>query len=108
MGTPLPPELSADKPHLLNGDFDEHPAHQVTITQPFYLGLYQVTNIEYEYFAPDHRSIRGKLGFSNDDDEAVVFVDWHQATAFCRWLAEKENIPYRLPTEAEWEYACRA
>ena len=106
--TPLPPELSADKPHLLNGDFDEHPAHQVTITQPFYLGLYQVTNIEYEYFAPDHRSIRGKLGFSNDDDEAVVFVDWHQATAFCRWLTEKENIPYRLPTEAEWEYACRA
>ena len=59
--TPLLPELSEDKPHLLNGDFDEHPAHQVTITQPFYLGLYQVTNIEYECFDLDHRSIRGKL-----------------------------------------------
>jgi formylglycine-generating enzyme required for sulfatase activity len=42
------------------------------------------------------------------DNEPVVQVSWNDAMAFCRWLSEKEGVIYRLPTEAEWEYACRA
>ena len=103
---PMTTKLAVYK-HLLNGDFDEGPRHNVTLTTPFQMATCQVTNRQYEEFDPDHRSFRGRLGFSKDDDEAVVYVSWHDASAFCRWLSEKEGLPYRLPTEAEWEYACR-
>jgi formylglycine-generating enzyme len=89
-------------------DYDESPAHKVRIIQPFYLGATEVTNAQYEQFDPDHKQLRGKDGVSTADDEPVTFVTWHQAVAFCAWLSKKEGKPYRLPTEAEWEYACRA
>lgn len=90
------------------GDFDERPVHKVAISRPFLMGATEVTNAQYERFDPGHKRLRGKLGFSKEDDEAVVFVSWRDAVRFCRWLSEKEGKPYRLPTEAEWEYACRA
>ncbi len=90
------------------GAWDERPQHEVTITRPLLVAATEVTNAQYEQFCPEHRQLRGKLGFSAADDEAVVFVSWHEAVAFCQWLSDREGRPYRLPTEAEWEYVCRA
>ncbi len=89
-------------------DWDEAPAHPVKITRPFHLSVCEVTNAEYERFDPAHKKYRGKDGVSSADDEPVVFVTWQQAVDFCAWLTKQEGKPYRLPTEAEWEYACRA
>jgi len=93
---------------LANGDYDEKPVHTVKITRPFYMGRFEVTNKQYELFDPSHKKLRGKAGLSKEDNEAVIFVSWYDAVAFCQWLSDKDGLPYRLPTEAEWEYACRA
>ena len=107
--TPLPLELTNMRGTQAEGDFDEKPNHKVTITKPFYIGVFEVTNKQYELFDPRHKILRGKdAGLSEEDDEAVINVNWYEAAAFCRWLADREGLPYRLPTEAEWEYACRA
>ena len=86
-------------------DWDEAPLRQVKITHPFLMGTTEVTNAQYEQFDPKHR--RASKTDSADDD-AVVHVSWDDANAFCQWLSTKEGKHYRLPTEAEWEYACRA
>jgi len=106
---PLPPEVFiSGLDFTREGDFDEKPVHTVTVTRAFYMGVCEVTNLQYELFDPAHKSLRGKEGLSNDDDEAVINVSCYDAQAFCRWLSDKEGLPYRLPSEAEWEYACRA
>jgi len=83
-------------------DFDEKPVHGVTISQAFHIGATEVTLAQYRQFKPKHSGARGA------DDDAVTDVSWHDAVAFCEWLSKKEGKTYRLPTEAEWEYACRA
>lgn len=92
----------------LGEDYDEKPLHKVVISQSFKMSRTEITNAQYEAFRPEHRQERGKNGISNEDDEAVTQVSYHDAVAFCAWLSEKEGKNYRLPTEAEWEYACRA
>ncbi|QDU25536.1 Serine/threonine-protein kinase pkn1 [Anatilimnocola aggregata] len=106
MGTSdLPPQSQAE---FDQRDYDESPAHQVTISRPFHLGATEVTNAQYEQFDPKHKTRRGLGNVSKADDEPVTYVTWQQTCDFCAWLTKKEGRPYRLPTEAEWEYACRA
>ncbi len=79
----------------------ESPCHQVSV-QPFYLGKYAVTQEQYQAVMGNHASrFKGK-------NLPVERVSWNQAVQFCQKLSRKTGKIYRLPSEAEWEYACRA
>lgn len=128
MGSPAPDTSETENEN-------ERPRHRVQITKPFYLGKYEVTVKEFRTFVEDtgykteaEATSRGGFhykpgdqrgmqspeytwrtpGFPQDDDHPVVQVTWNDAQAYCKWLSDRETVKYRLPTEAEWEYACRA
>jgi formylglycine-generating enzyme required for sulfatase activity len=67
--------------------------HKVRIPNSFYIGKYEVTERQFQ---------------GSDDDAPATSMSWSEAVGFCRGLTLKEGVPFRLPTEAEWEYACRA
>jgi formylglycine-generating enzyme required for sulfatase activity/serine/threonine protein kinase len=99
---------------------DEGPEHEVEITRPFYMGIYEVTQKQYQavmgrnpsWFSPTGEG-KKKVANLSTDEFPVEMVSWYEAVAFCNKLSalpEEERFGrwYRLPTEAEWEYACRA
>lgn len=90
-------------------DWRREPQHSVVISRPFYMASREVTNGVFRRFEPGHLS--GDVGGESldQDGQPVVNVPWSMAVRFCEWLSAKElGRRYRLPTEAEWEYACRA
>ncbi len=83
--------------------------HRVRLTKPYYLGAFEVTNQQYDLYDAEHKHHRPDYQLGHDsNNEPVEPITWREAQLFCRWLSAKEGRLYRLPTEAEWEYACRA
>jgi len=83
-------------------NIDEKPQHRVEITKAFYIGVYEVTQAQWQAVMGTNPS------YFKGSRRPVEQVSWNDAVEFCRRLSQREGVTYRLPTEAEWEYACRA
>jgi formylglycine-generating enzyme required for sulfatase activity len=129
---------NAEPDEFLDAAAGKKERHRVRITKSFYLGIHEVTRGQFRRFVDetgyqteaerDGKGGQGLVslnekkmtfkqhpkytwrytGFAQTDEHPVVNVTWNDAQAFTAWLGRKEGKPYRLPTEAEWEYACRA
>lgn len=91
------------------GNHNEHPPQQIEIKQPFAIGRYEISFADWQVYAdasgtpmPDNE------GWGLSAQRPVINVSWHQARAYGQWLSKVSGQRYRLPSEAEWEYAARA
>ena len=101
MGSPTPEQENRPS-------FKEEVQHEVTISKPFYIGVTHVTVAQYAQFARDTKRKQNEAKFKQGGDHPAVQVSWDDAEAFCQWLSKKSGKTVALPTEAQWEYACRA
>jgi formylglycine-generating enzyme required for sulfatase activity len=90
------------------GDKDEQPVHAVHITKAFELGQYEVTFDEYDLFAAATGREKPSDQGWHRGDRPIINVSWDDAVTYTQWLSGRTGLEYRLPSEAEWEYAARS
>ncbi len=102
-----------------NGPADARPLARVRVDKPFWMGRFETTNAQFACFDPLHDSgVEPRHGYqfgvtgynANDPNQPVVRVSWRQAMEFCQWLTRRSGgkLRFTLPTEAQWEWACRS